>query len=138
MENGSGNEINQNDLLDDFINPFHDSSTSLSLSRDPVSEFMDTVSPSQDQPAGNLPEMFLPGTIIHVVPNNNGMEGTLWKNWRIPQKYKVYTVDRNSFKDIIVSPSMFLDHLPWRCDFALRKALEEMSAQNLYERSDIV
>lgn len=61
--------------------------------------------------------MFLPGLVIHLVPEKRSFHMTLWKGWRVQERansYQAFMVNREKFKDIIVSPSMFLDHLPWR------------------------
>ncbi|XP_062109907.1 uncharacterized protein LOC133821780 isoform X2 [Humulus lupulus] len=108
---------------------------------DPVSEFMETVRTSENASAGNPPEMYLPGRIIHVVPQTSSFHMSLWKGPGIQEReksYKAYLANRESFKDIVVSPSMFLDHLPWRCDYALQKVLETQCTANLNESHQIV
>jgi hypothetical protein len=62
------------------------------------------------------PEMFLPGLIVHIVRQRRGLF-PLWQCWNIQQTgppYKAVLAKRENFKDIVVTPSMFTDHLPWR------------------------
>ncbi|CAA6663976.1 unnamed protein product [Spirodela intermedia] len=78
-----------------------------------------------EQADGETAEMFLPGLIIHIVPEQ-GRSLSLW-SWRIQHSqngYRALLADREDFKDIAVTPYMFLDHLPWRCYDAMHKALE--------------
>ncbi|XP_028106234.1 uncharacterized protein LOC114305352 isoform X2 [Camellia sinensis] len=147
MKDDSGGEINRSDSIDDFTNPFCASPDNVNLSGDPVSEFMETVPLSQNGSPGVLPEMFLPGFVIHIVPQKNSFHTPLWRSWRTQEKYwiyKAYTANREDFKDIVVSTSMFLDHLPWRCDYAMQKVLEVRSASQsasqsaLYDGSQMV
>ncbi|KAF5942041.1 hypothetical protein HYC85_019683 [Camellia sinensis] len=147
MKDDSGGEINRSDSIDDFTNPFCASPDNVNLSGDPVSEFMETVPLSQNGSPGVLPEMFLPGFVIHIVPQKNSFHTPLWRSWRTQEKYwiyKAYTANREDFKDIVVSTSMFLDHLPWRCDYAMQKVLEVRSASRsasqsaLYDGSQMV
>ncbi|KAJ0977010.1 hypothetical protein J5N97_012484 [Dioscorea zingiberensis] len=79
--------------------------------------------PSSEVSAGETPEMYLPGLIIHILPEQRNLF-SLWKGWSIynrEDQYNAFVADRDGFKDIIVSPYMFLDHLPWRCQTALQK-----------------
>ncbi|KAK9141358.1 hypothetical protein Scep_011039 [Stephania cephalantha] len=124
----------------DIVNPSHNPDTSSILSEpcfdvkadvivssceDPVSEFMDHVPSSSGASAGDPPEMFLPGIVIHIVPEQRSSH-SLWKSWRLNDGlgYKAYIAKREDFKDITVSPYMFLDHLPWRVHRAMQKVLE--------------
>lgn len=62
------------------------------------------------------PEVFLAGLIIHIVPEEKSASSH-WKSWIVDDAvgaYRAFLADRQSFKDIVVSPFMFLDHLPWR------------------------
>lgn len=98
---------------DELSNPFATEANAY----DPVSEFMETVPTSENVSAGNPPELYLPGLIIHMVPQPRNFHMSLWKGRGFLERengYKAYIANRKSFKDIIVSPSMFLDHLPWR------------------------
>ncbi|XP_068665380.1 uncharacterized protein [Aristolochia californica] len=72
------------------------------------------------------PEMYMPGLLIHLVPEQKDV-WTLWRSWKILEyewNYRAYVANKVSFKDIIVSPYMFLDHLPWRCHYAMQRVLE--------------
>lgn len=140
----SYDETNHSDSLDDFTNPFYDASpVNVNLPPgDPVSEFMDVVPSSVSGPARDVSEVFLPGLVIHIQPQKNSFQMPLSKWWRTTHedssKYKAFIADRESFKDIIVSPSMFLDHLPWRCDHAMRGVLKARRAQKRDDGSQIV
>lgn len=78
-------------------------------------------SPSADyptQPADivELKEMFLPGMIIHIIPEHTD-NAPLWRlciPYGVEGAHRAYVANRENFKDIVVSPYMFLDHLPWR------------------------
>ncbi|GMN63050.1 hypothetical protein TIFTF001_032127 [Ficus carica] len=108
---------------DEITNPF----TTEVDTYDPVSEFMETVPTSENAVAGNAPEMYLPGLVIHMVPQPRSFGMSLWQRRGFLERengYKAYIANRESFKDIVVSTSMFLDHLPWRCHDAMRKILE--------------
>eukprot|EP00253_Pinus_taeda_P027450 PITA_27450 len=63
-------------------------------------------------------EMFVPGLVIHIIPEAKQTTWPSWKNlnWlhRADASHRAILRHRESFKDIIVSPSMFLDHVPWR------------------------
>ncbi|KAF2546236.1 hypothetical protein F2Q70_00019485 [Brassica cretica] len=111
---------------EEFINPFHETTDS------PVSQFMETVQTRGEDVDDEAPELFLPGLVIHIVHEGNNMSVPIWRGWPIcdvPDGYKAYVANRESFKEIMVSPSMFLDHLPWRCRHAMQKVLE---SRNLY------
>lgn len=82
----------------------------------PVTQFMETV-PTRGGEDDEAPEMFLPGLVIHIVPQvNNMMSAPIWRGWPICDVahggYRAYVAKRESFKELMVSPSMFLDHLP--------------------------
>lgn len=113
----SSDESDLGDLPDSFSNPFAEITADVIPSDDPVSEFMEAVPSSENGSAGDPHDIFLPGLVIHVVPQRRSFHLPLWKGCRIQERtpgYKAYISDRERFKDIIVSPSMFLDHLPWR------------------------
>ncbi|KAL0812587.1 hypothetical protein Bca101_069030 [Brassica carinata] len=121
-------EMRQHD--EEFINPFHE--TAAVSTDSPVSQFMETVQTRGEDVDDEAPEMFLPGLVIHIVHEGNNMSVPIWRGWPIcdvPDGYKAYVANRESFKEIMVSPSMFLDHLPWRCRHAMQKVLE---SRNLY------
>lgn len=74
----------------------------------------------------DTPEMFLPGLIIHVVRNRRSLF-PLWTCWNLQDAeppYKAVLAKRENFRDIAVTPSMFMDHLPWRCQYAMQRTLE--------------
>ncbi|XP_022761696.1 uncharacterized protein LOC111307767 isoform X2 [Durio zibethinus] len=109
---------------DDFINPF---AADLNQSDDPISQFMETASRSENGSSSGPVEMFLPGLLIHIVPQQQNLNNLLWNSWRVQEnmrKYKAFLVNREYLKDIVVSPNMFFDHLPWRCNNAMKKVLE--------------
>lgn len=94
---------------EEFINPFH----GMASPHNPVSQIMGTREDDDEE----APEMFLPGLVIHIVPEGNNMSLPIWRGWAFCDAtggYKAYVANRDSFKEIMVSPSMFLDHLPWR------------------------
>ncbi|CDP19311.1 unnamed protein product [Coffea canephora] len=89
---------------------------------------------SETRSSHNVPEMFVPGLVIHIVPVKEHVHHPLLKRfsiWEEDCSYKAYIAKRESFKDIIVSPSMFLDHLPWRCYRAIRKVLDSENLRSL-------
>ncbi|KAL6840346.1 hypothetical protein ACP4OV_030156 [Aristida adscensionis] len=75
---------------------------------------------------GQSPEVYLPGLVIHIVPVKKGTPPvqktavTRFKN----KSYKAFIANRQDFMDLVVTPRMFLDHLPWRCQYALQKVIE--------------
>ncbi|KAL5703162.1 hypothetical protein ACHQM5_028289 [Ranunculus cassubicifolius] len=101
---------------------------------DPVLNYMDGVSSSNEVANDEDPrELYIPGLVIHILPQNENPL-PLWKSWRVQDSehgYKAYITNREKFKDIIVSPYMFLDHLPWRCHYALQKVLEKKAQVQL-------
>ncbi|GFY92859.1 lipase class 3 family protein [Actinidia rufa] len=139
MQDSSYDGINHSDSLDDFTNPFYASPDNINISGDPVSEFMEVVPSPENGSARDLPEVFLPGLVIHIVPQKKSIRTVPPKSWLSQgSSYKAYIANRESFKDLIVSPSMFLDHLPWRCDYAMRQVLKSRRAQNLDTGSQMV
>ncbi|XP_077211969.1 lipase class 3 family protein isoform X2 [Tasmannia lanceolata] len=134
---------NYSDILEDsFDKPNHNDTISCG---DTISQ-LDDVPSSVELSNRDPPEMFLPGLIVHIIPEQKRSLFPLWKSWNIHDRepsYKAYISHRESFKDIIVSPYMFLDHLPWRCNYALQRALEERKARspsntNLFDQSHMV
>ncbi|KAL8104299.1 hypothetical protein AgCh_028501 [Apium graveolens] len=129
MENSPRDEINCS-ASHSFIKPFHESSDD--IIEDPVSQFIEDVPSAEKPPPEDIPDLFLPGLVIHIVPERHNNETTLWKLWTAQESecsYRAYIANKDSFKDIIVSPTMFLDHLPWRCHYALKKVLEMRHSQ---------
>ncbi|GJV74657.1 hypothetical protein Tco_1506241 [Tanacetum coccineum] len=90
--------------------------------------------PSQkDESSKNFKEMFLAVTVIHIVPKKKIVDIPLYKRWATPDAYYGYealVANQEAFKDMIVSPSMFIDHLPWRCSHALKRILEKRKLQH--------
>ncbi|XP_059632852.1 uncharacterized protein LOC132275397 [Cornus florida] len=137
----SGDEFDCNNSSNSFASPVCNSSAKVNSFDDPISEFMEAVSSFKDQSAGDLPEMFLPGLVIHIVPQETSSCLSLFRSWGTQEKmcsYGAYIADRKAFKDIIVSPSMFLDHLPWRCHNAMKKILEMRNVRALLGASQMV
>ncbi|KAK4266539.1 hypothetical protein QN277_027439 [Acacia crassicarpa] len=119
-------EIHDGELTNAFV-------ADVNSNNDPVSHLVDAVQASEMEAASNHPDIYLPGLVIHIVPEPKNSENAVWTPFRLRGKenhYKAYIADREKFKDIVVSPSMFLDHLPWRCHMALQKLLEDRKAQS--------
>lgn len=138
--NDSSEGIGQIDSSCSFTNPFHEESNVSSFDN-PISQFLEAVPSSDDRSDGGTPEMFLPGLVIHILPKKRSFHMTLWKGWRVQERadsYQAFVVNREIFKDIIVSPSMFLDHLPWRVHYAMQKVLETRHSQGLLDGSQMV
>ncbi|KAE8712325.1 putative transcription factor [Hibiscus syriacus] len=108
---------------------------------DPISQFMKTASRSENSSASDPTEMFLPGLLIHMLPQPPNLSIPLWKSWGVHddnQKYKAVIVNREDLKDIVVTPNMFFDHLPWRCIKAMQKVLEAGNAIEAPVESEVV
>ncbi|CAK8574434.1 unnamed protein product [Lathyrus sativus] len=119
-------EINNAEFTNSFASDVHSRD-------DPVSQFIDSVPTSENQSADDPPEMYLPGFVIHIVPDKKKPQTDRKRFWRTMERdrcYRAYIANRESFNDIIVSPSMFLDHLPWRCHKALEKILKDQTAKD--------
>ncbi|KAK6930615.1 Fungal lipase-like domain [Dillenia turbinata] len=131
---GASAHVNESNSEENFFNPFCDNAAALVLNDDPVSKFMEVVPSSEKWSPGDPPDVFLPGLVIHIVPKGRSSNLLTWKSWKnqdcVP-RYKAYIANRESFKDIAVSPDMFLDHLPWRCYSAMKKVLKDLNAQDL-------
>jgi hypothetical protein len=57
-------------------------------------------------------ELFVPGTIVHVIRVE---DGGFWPTPNFGRwKHKAVLVDRTSLREMPIHSSMFLDHLPWR------------------------
>lgn len=99
---------------DHQIEPFFGENINSTLLR--VQESPAADDPTQPSDIVELKEMFLPGLIIHIIPEHTN-NAPLWKLC-IPNgvegAHRAYVANRENFKDIVVSPYMFLDHLPWR------------------------
>ncbi|KAJ8639457.1 hypothetical protein MRB53_016151 [Persea americana] len=125
------------DTLSTRIQPFFEAGAD-GVSTEPISQIVDGISSSVEVSNEEHPEMYLPGFIIHILPEQTRSLVTLWKSWKIHDRehnFKAYVVNRENFKDIIVSPYMFLDHLPWRVHYAMRRVLETSKAQNQIDGS---
>uniref|UniRef100_A0A2P2Q7S9 Uncharacterized protein LOC105107673 isoform X1 n=1 Tax=Rhizophora mucronata TaxID=61149 RepID=A0A2P2Q7S9_RHIMU len=130
------------DIDDENIeNPFYNKDAIVNPLPDPVSQFLETVPTSENGSPGDPPELFLPGLVLHIVPQQRNMSLPLWKGWRFQdraQGYKAYVANRKHFKHIVVSPNMFLDHLPWKCHIAMQKVLETHNVRGILDESQIV
>ncbi|KAL9264080.1 Diacylglycerol lipase-beta-like protein [Drosera capensis] len=121
-------EITGHDSVDSFVNLF---AGDIHLTDEQVSEFMEVVPSSKSRSDQDPPELLLPGLVIHLVRQQRSIF-PLWRGWRMQERvsrYKATVANRENFKDILVSPYMFLDHLPWRCRYALHKVLESRNKQ---------
>ncbi|XP_020090740.1 uncharacterized protein LOC109711847 isoform X1 [Ananas comosus] len=100
---------------------------------DNASQVVDDALSMTNVSGGDLPEMYLPGLIIHIVPIP-AEKGTspFWKSWIATDSnldYKAFVANKESFRDLVVSPYMFLDHIPWRCQHAMQRVLESRRHQ---------
>lgn len=64
-------------------------------------------------------EVYLPGRVVHLVRiQRGGHTNPILRSLMLfndkQTEYKAFEVNRERFMDIVVSPYMFLDHLPWR------------------------
>lgn len=67
----------------------------------------------------NPVEMYLPGLVVHLQKEENravSWWASFWNSWQAERnsKYSVVLADRTKFKDLVISPSMFIDHMPWK------------------------
>eukprot|EP01018_Ginkgo_biloba_P033959 Gb_37749 [translate_table: standard] len=78
-------------------------------------------------------EVFIPGLVIHIVPETKQDIWPFCRSWKWlhggEHCHRAILRHRESFKDIVVSPSMFLDHMPWRCHYAMQKVLETWNSK---------
>lgn len=126
----SDDEIGLSESSNCFSSPFECSTSDATPFNDPLTEFMEAVPSLENKSSLSIPELYLPGLIIHIVPQKDGLRKPLWKRWRTWDrrcKFRAYVAKREAFKDIIVSPYMFLDHLPWRCQNALENIVKTRS-----------
>ncbi|WOL16102.1 hypothetical protein Cni_G24884 [Canna indica] len=75
---------------------------------------------------GKCTEVYIPGLIIHIIRVPKSISPN-WKSWILNESendYRAFVANRENFGDIVVSPYMFLDHLPWRCHYAIKKVIE--------------
>ncbi|KAK3162737.1 hypothetical protein QOZ80_1BG0093140 [Eleusine coracana subsp. coracana] len=83
---------------------------------------------------GQSPEVYLPGLVIHIVPVKKGtspMQKTVMTRHK-NKSYKALIADRKDFMDLVVTPRMFLDHLPWRYILKQSKRMEIISIYQRY------
>uniref|UniRef100_A0ACD5WIU4 Uncharacterized protein n=2 Tax=Avena sativa TaxID=4498 RepID=A0ACD5WIU4_AVESA len=86
---------------------------------------------------GQSPEVYLPGLIVHIVPVKNGtspLRKTLLTRHK-NKVYKAFIANRQDFMDLVVTPRMFLDHLPWRCHYAMQRVMETWKRNQLIHNS---
>lgn len=113
-----------NDFLEEFTNNVVPDQNPVD---DPVSRFLEAVPSSVRRSPGDPPELFLPGLVIHLIRRQRGISFPLLKGWGAQETeppYRAIIADRQNFKEILISPYMFLDHLPWRCQYALQRVWE--------------
>ncbi|KAG0540581.1 hypothetical protein BDA96_03G421400 [Sorghum bicolor] len=82
---------------------------------------------------GQSPEVYLPGLVVHVVPVKRGaspLQKTIFTRQK-NKSYKAFIAYRKDFMDLVVTPRMFLDHLPWRCHYAMQKVIETRKRDQL-------
>ncbi|XP_050374330.1 uncharacterized protein LOC126791877 isoform X2 [Argentina anserina] len=68
---------------DQFTNPFANDSIS---NHDPVSEFMKSVRRSDSVSPTDPHELYLPGLVIHIVPQHSNLNLPIWKGWRVQER----------------------------------------------------
>ncbi|XP_055814044.1 uncharacterized protein LOC129883399 isoform X2 [Solanum dulcamara] len=137
----SDDKISLTESANRFSSPFNCSTSDSSPFSDPLTEFMEAVPSSENKSSLSIPELYLPGLVIHIVPQKDGLHKPLWKRWRPWERrcrFRAYVAKREAFKDIIVSPYMFLDHLPWRCQNALENILKTGQLKTPDDASEIV
>ncbi|KAG8054329.1 hypothetical protein GUJ93_ZPchr0001g31284 [Zizania palustris] len=89
---------------------------------------------------GQSSEVYLPGLIIHIVPIKNGTSPfqktsvTCCRSHK-NKRYKALVANRQDFMDLVVTPHMFLDHLPWRCHYAMQRVIETQKQNMLIHDS---
>ncbi|XP_047317202.1 diacylglycerol lipase-beta [Impatiens glandulifera] len=125
------NNNNMRQTTEELNNPLFAPPDISTMYGDPATEFLETVLRPERGSVGDVPETFLPGFIIHIVPEGNQFEMFGWRNWILENthKFKAYVATREDFMEIIVSRRMFLDHLPWRCQYALTKVIQTRNNQ---------
>ncbi|KAG0595205.1 hypothetical protein M758_UG149000 [Ceratodon purpureus] len=95
-----------------------------------------------EEAGGNLRErypsdMYLPGEVLHILPRKEEPRKEepavswwtlFWNAWKAERKsqYEAFVVDRNEFRDLVISPSMFIDHMPWKCQHALNTIVKDL------------
>lgn len=79
-------------------------------------------------------EMYVPGLVIHLVKEEEPSEQSLLQTFfhfmgfceEDKAQYSAVLKDRKSFRDIVVSPNMFIDHAPWRCQHAMNEVIKKL------------
>ncbi|KAI3818583.1 hypothetical protein L1987_12395 [Smallanthus sonchifolius] len=128
----SADDYRDRDSSNRLSNPFYESPDAETSRDSVVSQFMQAMPSQKDESSENFREMFLLGTVIHIIPENKSFNTPIYKRWGTPASqcgYEAYVANREAFMDMIVSPSMFIDHLPWRCSYALKKILQKRNLQ---------
>ncbi|XP_024988747.1 uncharacterized protein LOC112523389 isoform X2 [Cynara cardunculus var. scolymus] len=132
MDDSSDDDGGIIDSSERFSNPFYQSPDNLDSRDNLVTRFMEAMPSRKGQSSENFREMFLPGVVIHIVPEKKKFDMPLYRRWSTPDArcgYEAYVANREAFMDMIVSPYMFVDHLPWRCSHALKKILEKQKLE---------
>ncbi|KNA18371.1 hypothetical protein SOVF_071440 [Spinacia oleracea] len=133
LHNEFRSEENDNSLAIDLLEDFTDSIIpDENPVDDPVSRFMEAVPSSVRRSPGDPPELYLPGLVIHLIKRQRTTTFPLFKGWGAQgtePPYRAVIADRQNFKEILISPNMFLDHLPWRCHYALQRVLESRKVE---------
>uniref|UniRef100_A0A0E0JSA4 Uncharacterized protein n=1 Tax=Oryza punctata TaxID=4537 RepID=A0A0E0JSA4_ORYPU len=130
--NGKFSEDDLNECSREYRLPHSNDGTELSI--DPND--LRTIS----LPEGQSPEVYLPGLVIHLVPVKNDTSPfqktpvTHHKS-RKKKSYKAFVANRQDFMDLVVTPRMFLDHLPWRCHYAMQMVIETRKRDTLIHDS---
>nr|XP_043626389.1 uncharacterized protein LOC122597873 [Erigeron canadensis] len=133
MGDSSNADHDGNDPLNRLSNPYYQSSDDGDSRDNLLLQFMEAMPSRKEESSENFRELFLPGTVIHIVPKKKSDDIPLYKRWATPDaqcEYVAYVANREAFMDMVVSPSMFIDHLPWRCSYALKKILERRNLQH--------
>ncbi|KVH97202.1 Lipase, class 3, partial [Cynara cardunculus var. scolymus] len=119
MDDSSDDDGGIIDSSERFSNPFYQSPDNLDSRDNLVTRFMEAMPSRKGQSSENFREMFLPGVVIHIVPEKKKFDMPLYRRWSTPDArcgYEAYVANREAFMDMIVSPYMFVDHLPWSKD----------------------
>ncbi|XP_057851493.2 uncharacterized protein LOC131061694 isoform X1 [Cryptomeria japonica] len=129
-DEGRHKETNNNDFC---VHSSESTITQTAMSGNTISEPMDTnleIDATEREPV----EMYVPGLVIHIVPEAKENTWPSWRNWKWHRgedhSHRAILRHRDSFKDIVVSPSMFLDHMPWRVHYAMQKVLETWNSRD--------
>lgn len=83
-----------------------------------------SINSSDEEAGGKLlkryrSEMYLPGQVLHILREEKpavSWWSSFWNAWQAENdsNYSAVVVDRNEFRDLVISPSMFIDHMPWK------------------------